>query len=129
MKRILVIDDEPDLVEVLSSILQYEGYEVFAARNGQEGIQRAAELMPDLVILDYMMPGLNGAAVGDALRSGDRTHDIKILMSSSLSESSVRPRFSAYDAYARKPYDMNETLSLIAGLVENRDGPTEPRCS
>lgn len=119
MKRILVIDDEPDLVEVLSSILEFEGYEVFAARNGHEGIQRAEELQPDLVILDYMMPGLNGAAVGDALRSGDRTHGIKILMSSSLSESSVRPRFAGYDAYARKPYDMNETLSVIADLVEN----------
>ena len=119
MKRILVVDDEPALVQVLSSILESEGYEVFSASNGKEGIERAQNLLPDLVILDYLMPGLNGAEVGDALRSAARTHHIKILMSSSLSETAVRPRFSGYDAYARKPYDMGETLTLIAGLVEH----------
>ena len=117
MKRILVVDDEPELVEVLSAILQSEGYEVFAAANGREAIERAQNLLPDLVILDYLMPELNGAAVGDALRVGNRTHGIKILMSSSLSESSVRSRFAGYDAYARKPYDMDATLSVIADLV------------
>ena len=117
MKRILVVDDEPDLVEVLSTILQSEGYEVFTAANGREGIERAQNLLPDLVILDYTMPELNGAAVGEALRAGSLTYAIKILMSSSLSESSVRSRFTGYDAYARKPYDMDATLSVIAGLV------------
>ena len=119
MKRILVVDDEPDLVEVLSSILVFEGYEVYAAANGREAIERAQNLLPDLVILDYMMPGINGAQVGDALRASSRTQRIKIMMSSSLSEGSVRTRFAAYDAYARKPYDMGETLTVIAELVEN----------
>jgi CheY-like chemotaxis protein len=119
MKRILVVDDEPALREVLSSILESEGYEVYSASNGKEGFERAQVLLPDLVILDYLMPGLNGAEVGDALRSAARTHHIKILMSSSLSENAVRPRFAGYDAYARKPYDMNETLALIAGLIEH----------
>jgi two-component system OmpR family response regulator len=119
MKRILVVDDEPALVQVLSSILESEGYEVYSASNGREGIERAQNLLPDLVILDYLMPGLNGAQVGDALRSAVRTHHIKILMSSSLSEGAVRPRFAGYDAYARKPYDMNETLTLIADLVRH----------
>ncbi len=117
MKRILLVDDEPALVEALASVLQGEGYEVFSAVNGLEGIQQARTLLPDLVILDYLMPGLNGAQVGDALRSGSSTHHIKILMSSSLSEGSVRPRFAGYDAYARKPYDMSATLDLIADLV------------
>jgi chemosensory pili system protein ChpA (sensor histidine kinase/response regulator) len=119
MKRILVVDDEPDLVAVLSSILVSEGYEVHAAHDGREAIERAGELRPDLVILDYTMPGLNGAAVGDALRADRRTRGIKILMSSSLSESAVRPRFADYDAYARKPYDVGVTLAVIADLVEN----------
>jgi CheY-like chemotaxis protein len=117
MTRILVVDDEPALVEVLSSILEGEGYEVYSASNGREGIERAQNLLPDLVILDYLMPGLNGAEVGDALRSAARTHHIKILMSSSLSEHAVRPRFAGYDAYARKPYDMRTALALIASLV------------
>jgi CheY-like chemotaxis protein len=117
MKRILVVDDEPALVDILRSILEGEGYEVFSASNGREGIERAQNLLPDLVILDYLMPGLNGAEVGDALRAAARTHHIKILMSSSLSESAVRPRFTGYDAYARKPYDVAETLGVIAHLV------------
>jgi CheY-like chemotaxis protein len=119
MKRILVVDDEPDLVEVLTSILKTEGYEVYGARNGFEAIDQALRLLPDLVILDYMMPGMNGGAVGDRLRADSRTRQIKILMSSSLAEASVRPRFAGYDAYARKPYDMEPTLSVIAELVEN----------
>jgi CheY-like chemotaxis protein len=117
MKRILVVDDEPALVDILRSILEGEGYEVFSASNGREGIERAQNLLPDLVILDYLMPGLNGAEVGDALRAAARTHHIKILMSSSLSESAVRPRFTGYDAYARKPYDVAETLGVIAHLI------------
>ena len=119
MKRILVVDDEPDMVESLATILEMEGYEVFSAANGHEAIESARRLKPDLVILDYMMPDLDGAEVGGVLRAGEGTHGIKILMSSSLSEFLVRPHFAGYDAYARKPFEIAPTLTLIADLVKH----------
>jgi len=73
LKTILVVDDELANAEVLSLILEEEGYRVFCASNGRQGLERVAELRPQLVVLDFMMPVMDGAAMGRALREGDST--------------------------------------------------------
>jgi CheY-like chemotaxis protein len=117
VKTILVVDDELANAEVLSLILEEEGYRVFCAANGRHGLERVAEVRPDLVILDYMMPIMNGAAMGIALRGNERTQHIKILMNSSLTEDAVRAHFGSYDAFLRKPYSVAAALALIRQLL------------
>jgi CheY-like chemotaxis protein len=117
LKTILVVDDELANAEVLSLILEDEGYRVFCAANGRQGLERVAEVQPHLVILDYMMPIMNGAAMGLALRASPQTRHIKILMNSSLPASAVTPHFDGFDAFLRKPYNVDMALEVIAKLL------------
>ena len=118
MKTILVVDDELASAEVLSLILEEEGYRTFCAANGQQGLARVRDLRPQLVVLDFMMPVMNGAEMGEALRASSDTRHIKIVMNSSLPEESVRQHFGKYDAFLRKPYNVDVALKLIASLLE-----------
>jgi len=119
VKTILVVDDELASAEVLSLILEEEGYRTFCAANGQQGLNRVRDLKPQLVVLDFMMPVMNGAAMGEALRELPETKHIKILMNSSLPEESIRQHFSKYDAFLRKPYNVDAALKLIASLLQD----------
>src|SRR5260370_18385178 len=78
--RILIIEDERALTDVLSYNLQREGYETLVAQDGQEGLRKAQTLLPDLVLLDLMLPVLNGLEVCRELRAGERTRPIPIVM-------------------------------------------------
>src|SRR5262245_66424532 len=78
--RILIIEDERGLTEVLTYNLQREGYDTVVAHDGQEGLRKAQTLLPDLLILDLMLPLISGLDVCRELRSGERTRDIPILM-------------------------------------------------
>jgi CheY-like chemotaxis protein len=117
VKTILVVDDELANAEVLSLILEEEGYRVFCASNGRHGLERVAELRPDLVVLDFMMPVMDGAEMGRALRAAPATRHIKILMNSSLSEDAVRQHFTGYDHFLRKPYNIDLALEVISRLL------------
>ena len=117
VKKILVVDDEYSNAEVLGLILADEGFDVLCASNGQEGLERVQQFLPDLIMLDFMMPVLNGAEMGRALRSAPETRSIKILMNSALPEASVRAHFTDYDAYLRKPFRFESALKLITQLL------------
>lgn len=118
VKTVLVVDDELASAEVLSLILEEEGYRTFCAANGQQGLARVRDVRPDLVVLDYMMPIMNGAEMGAALRASADTRHIRILMNSSMPEDAVRTHFSKYDAFLRKPYNVDVALKLIATLLD-----------
>ena len=113
---ILVVDDEFGNAEVLSVILEEAGYRVYQASNGAEGLRRAEELRPDIVLADFMMPVMNGADMARALRAGQDGHKLKIVMNSSLSESVIRKHFDGYDAFMQKPFDVEKLLAIIRRL-------------
>lgn len=119
MKTILVVDDEPASAEVLSLILEEEGYRTACAADGRQGLMRVHDLRPQLVVVDFMMPVMNGADMGKALRESSQTRHIKILMNSSLPEDTVRQHFGKYDAFLRKPYNVDVALKLIAALLRD----------
>ena len=118
VKTILVVDDELANAEVLALLLKDEGYQVFCAANGRDGLERVAEVHPDLVLLDYMMPIMNGELMGKALRADLKTRHIRIVLNSALAEWAVRERFVDYDAFLRKPYDIEKALELFAKLLQ-----------
>jgi CheY-like chemotaxis protein len=119
VKTIVVVDDELASAEVLSLILEEEGYRTFCAANGEQGLARVRDVRPQLVVLDFMMPIMNGAQMGAALRESRETRDIRIVMNSSMPEDAVRHHFSKYDAFLRKPYNVDVALRLIAGLLSH----------
>ena len=85
-KRILIADDEPDILEIVSYNLQNEGFEVYTAKNGDEAIERAKLLHPDLIILDIMMPKKTGVEVCNILRSQSLFQDTIIIFLTALSD-------------------------------------------
>ena len=117
MKTILVVDDELGSAEVLSLILEEEGYRAFSAVNGQLALIQARDVVPDLVIVDYMMPLMNGAEFSRTLRNDAQFSHTKIILNSGLPEAAIREHFGGYDAFLRKPFNVDLALQTIARLL------------
>jgi CheY-like chemotaxis protein len=117
--RILVVDDELGIVEVLEFILADAGYTVVSALNGQEALTRLKEKTPDIVLLDLMMPILDGAGVLKAMRSDPQFSAIPVILTSALPEGTVRAKCDGYNIFIRKPFKSEQVLDAIAGFVAN----------
>jgi CheY-like chemotaxis protein len=117
VRTVLIVDDEFGGSDVLAAALEDEGYRVFTAANGRRALERLAENKPDLVISDFMMPLMNGAQLGLAMRSDPRYRDIPMIMISAVAEESVRERFSEYQAFLRKPFRVSTLLECIERIL------------
>src|SRR6266849_2128132 len=125
-QRILIIEDERALTDVLTYNLQREGYETIVAHDGQEGLRKAQTLLPDLILLDLMLPVLNGLEVCRQLRAGQSTRHIPILMLTAKAEETDQVvGFSmGADDYVTKPFSVKVLVQRIKALqrrVEGRD--------
>jgi CheY-like chemotaxis protein len=117
VKTILVVDDELGSAEVLSLILEEEGYKAYCAVNGRLGLAQARDVVPDLVIVDYMMPLMDGADFSRTLRADPLFANTKIIMNSGMPESAIRPHFDGYDAFLRKPFKVERLLALVNEFI------------
>ena len=117
-KKILIADDEADILEILKFNLESEGYEVYTANNGMEALERANLYLPDLVILDIMMPKLNGYEVCTKLRSLSAFQNTLIIFLPAMSEDSseVKGLESGADDYLTKPIRPMVLLSKVNAL-------------
>lgn len=86
MKKILIVDDEQDIVESLKFVLEVSGYVCYTAYNGEDGLRLAKEIMPDLIILDVMMPKINGYKISRLLKYDSKYKDIPIIMVTARSQ-------------------------------------------
>ena len=125
--KILIVEDEASLVEVLSYNLQREGYEVVIAKEGREGLRKAQMQLPDLVLLDLMLPGLNGLDICRELRASPRTAGITILMLTAKGEETDQVVGFAMgaDDYVTKPFSVKVLMQRIKVLLR-RQGNPEP---
>jgi CheY-like chemotaxis protein len=119
VKTILVVDDELGSAEVLGLILEEEGFRAYCAVNGEHGLAKAREVIPDVVIVDYMMPLMDGADFIRALREDPRFGKTRVVLNSGLPEFAIRDRFSGYDAFLRKPFKVEALLELLRRLLED----------
>ena len=117
MKTILVVDDELGSAEVLSLILEEEGYRAYCAVNGALALAQAREVVPDLVIVDYMMPLMNGAEFSRELRRDPQFSHTRIILNSGLPEVAIRDHFDSYDAFLRKPFKVETLLELVERFI------------
>jgi two-component system chemotaxis response regulator CheY len=108
--RVLVVDDDPDILDALSEILEAEGYDVQRARNGREALQRLEQGLPDLVLLDLMMPVMDGWEFARSLAPGARPPII--VLSADRNVSSKAKEIGALDWLA-KPFELSELLSAV----------------
>lgn len=122
MSQILVVDDDPMILRALEHILMREGYEVLTATNGLDGLRIAQEKTPDLVILDVMLPGLDGFEVCYRLRHSLKTGKIPILMLSAKGQAIDQETGRKVGAfkYIVKPVDRVDLLETIQKLFASR---------
>lgn len=126
MKRILVIDDDPALVSTLKRGLSYDGFVVDTAGSGDEGLAIARERQPDLVILDVMMPGLDGLEVLNRLRAGDERLPILMLTAKDAPADQVRALASGADDYVVKPFTWEVLLARAHALLRRQEAERPP---
>jgi two-component system phosphate regulon response regulator PhoB len=117
--RILVADDEESVRQLLQIVLQHEGYEVLLATNGAEALLAAHNDAPDLILLDWMMPVLDGLSVLKQLRKDEATHSIPVLMLTARQSDSdtTTALVGGADVYLTKPFEPQVVLSMISRLL------------
>ncbi|MBL0145143.1 MAG: response regulator transcription factor [Chitinophagaceae bacterium] len=127
VKKILIADDEPDIVEIIKFNLEMEGFEVYTAKNGNEAIEAAKTYLPDLIILDIMMPYKNGIEVCNILRLQPMFKDTLIIFLSALSDETteIKGLETGADDYLTKPISPKVLISKVNALFRrvNKDIP------
>jgi len=118
--RILLVDDEPSIVKMVGKRLEVEGFEVLLAMDGQDGLKRAQTESPDLVILDLMLPKLNGYEICTMLKQDSRFQKIPVIMFSAKAQEKDEKLGLACgaDAYVRKPFKAQELMDHIRELLK-----------
>jgi DNA-binding response OmpR family regulator len=116
--RILVVEDEFGIAEVLQSALTDAGHDVIIAINGNQGLERLKEALPDLVLPDFMMPVLDGAGMLREIKNTPEFSSIPVMLMSSLPESAVMQETSGiYDAFLRKPFRLRTVLGMVNSII------------
>src|SRR5687767_7759147 len=118
-KRLLVVDDEPNLLRAVAACLKTGGYEVSTARSGREALMQLAETVPDLVVSDVRMPGMDGYQLARQLRGSPRTALVPIVFLTAKDETTDRIEgFRAgVDAYLTKPFEPDELIAVVDGIL------------
>lgn len=124
MKKILIVDDEPNLMVLLESRLKIQGYEVMMASDGQAGLETAKRCKPDLIILDLMLPKMDGYKVCGLLKNDTRYAKIPIILFTARIQESDRQMAKELgaDAYVTKPFDPKILLAKIEELLSPKEG-------
>jgi two-component system alkaline phosphatase synthesis response regulator PhoP len=124
MKRVLVVEDNRDLAYGLRNNLEIEGYEVDVAADGTTGFERATATHPDLIVLDLMLPGMDGFRVLRALRAAELAMPVLVLTARGEESDKVRCLKLGADDYLTKPFGVLELLARVEALLRRANGKT-----
>jgi two-component system, chemotaxis family, chemotaxis protein CheY len=113
---VLVVDDDPDILDAVCEILEAEGYRVSRARNGREALERVELEQPAVILLDLMMPVMDGSAFAQALRCRPRHRGIPIVLLTAAGSQQKAVAMGA-SGYLAKPFEIEMLLSYVAGLT------------
>jgi two-component system OmpR family response regulator len=120
--RLLVVDDDADIVELLAASLRFSGFEVTTARNGRDALALASSARPDLIVLDVMMPGLDGLAVVRRLRESGNRVPVVLLTARDATEDRVAGLTVGGDDYITKPFSLEEVVARIRAVLRRTGG-------
>ena len=123
MKKILIVDDEQDIVESLKFVLEVSGFVCYTAFNGEDGLKLAKEIIPDLIILDVMMPRINGYKISRLLKFDKKYQNIPILMITARSqeEDKLIGEETGANEYITKPFDLDDVLNTVKKYLETEE--------
>jgi CheY-like chemotaxis protein len=121
--KVLVADDEPLTAEMLALMLAFRGYEVACAHDGAEALEQALAWKPDVILLDVLMPELEGDEVTRALRDDDELRERPVILISSCDECEVPWREAGADVFLQKPIDILRLPDLVERLLSDQDPP------
>lgn len=121
-KKILIVEDEPDLVLMLKARLESEGYEVYSAYDGIEGIKKTKKIKPDVILVDIMMPKLDGYSMAQRLKEDDSTTSIPIIVVTI--KETMKDLFTkmGINHYFTKPFKTEELLDAIKRVMSEENG-------
>ncbi|MDX6470783.1 MAG: two-component system, OmpR family, response regulator [Gaiellaceae bacterium] len=120
--RILVVDDEPSIVDAVSTALRYEGFEVQEAMNGRDAMAAVASFEPDLVVLDWMLPDIEGIEVGRRIRERGFKTAILFLTAKEAVENKVEALRAGGDDYVTKPFSLAEVVARVQAILRRTSG-------
>lgn len=120
--RVLIVDDEADIVSTVKYRLEFCGFEVITAANGKEGLEKAANEKPDIILLDISMPVMNGHEVLERLKSYPELKDIPVIMLTAYSDAKdiAKAANLGIAGYITKPFDFSELMGKISNALENK---------
>jgi two-component system OmpR family response regulator len=124
--RLLVVDDEPNIVDLLATSLRFAGFEVATARNGSEALRLAPEFRPDLLVLDVMMPGIDGFSVVRRLRQDGMSVPVVFLTARDATEDKVTGLTLGGDDYVTKPFSLEEVVARIRAVLRRFHANEQP---
>lgn len=118
--RVLLIEDEPNIAEAIRFILGRNGWQVFVQTDGRQGLAAVASVRPDLVILDLMLPGMDGMAVLTHLRADPVTHDLPVMMLTAKGQGRDREAATraGVSAFMTKPFSNADMVAAVRALLE-----------
>lgn len=123
--RLLVVDDEPNIRDLLATSLRFAGFEVFTASTGNEAIKQATDNQPDLIVLDVMLPDMDGFTVTRRLRDRGETYPILFLTARDETRDKVTGLTVGGDDYVTKPFSLEEVVARIRAVLRRTHGGTE----
>jgi two-component system OmpR family response regulator len=121
-RRVLVVDDEPSLVDAVSTALRYEGFDVVEATTGRAGLAAAQDVRPDLIVLDVMLPDLDGFAVSARLREDGITSPVLFLTARDSLEDKAQGFAAGADDYLTKPFSLAELVMRVKAILRRSAG-------
>jgi two-component system response regulator VicR len=119
--KIMVVDDEPDVVDLVKLVLESDGFNVVTAYSGKEALEKINKEMPDLVLLDIMMPGMDGWEVYSRIRANPKTKDIPVAMLTAKSQSidkMIGLHVVKVNDYITKPFGRSELLERVKRILK-----------
>ena len=121
--KIMIVDDEPDVVDLVKIVLKSEGYDVVTATSGREALEKIGDEMPDLVLLDIMMPQMDGWEVYNHIKTNSKTRDIPVAMLTAKSQSidkMIGLHVVQVDDYITKPFGRAELLERVKKILSEK---------
>lgn len=117
-RSILVVDDELGTVDVLLAVLKDAGFNAIGVSNGRDALAKLAATQFDLVLLDFVMPTLDGCETLRAMRNDPRHAQISVVLMSGIPESMVKRKCRSYSAFLRKPFSLDELMAAVNGAIK-----------
>jgi two-component system, OmpR family, response regulator VicR len=124
VRKVVCVEDELEMIELVKLILSRHNFEVTGAVGGQEGLEKIAEIQPDLVLLDLMMPEVDGWEVYQRMKASETMRDIPVIVVTAKAQSIDRVlglQIARVDDYITKPFGPQELLESVERVLENRD--------